>query len=46
MREYLQDILNLDGDTDDGDLEAQEMLNFLQDACLERARTYRGSPIN
>ena len=45
MQEYLQDILNLDGGADDGDLEAQEMLNCFQDACLERACTYLGSSI-
>ena len=46
MQEYLQDILNLDGDAYDGDLEIQEMWSCLQDACLERARTYMGSSIN
>ena len=46
MQEYLQDIPNLDGDADDGDLEVQEIWNCLQDAYLERVRTYLGSPIN
>ena len=40
MQEYLQNILNLDGDADDGDLEAQEMCNCLQDAYLERASSH------
>ena len=46
MQEYLLDILALDEDHDDGNLSVQEMWNYLQDPCLERAKTLLGASRN